>query len=653
MTKFANNINTTLKEAKQDVWSRMKSDGKETWRAIKRPLKRDAAGNIKNGEIADKIGGVALSGYMTTLDLAGAGLMLLLQGFTKIGDGLVLDNWVIDWLNEKYANRKVKKNKKGKAKVIPKLTKKFSHAAAYATYYAMLLGLLGGAYGVYNKDNIKENIKDRIENLKRVLKPKKTIYDVKSDSFKQDFLDEQWPEIVVGLLEFETYRTIPKPQGTEKRQTYGPGVTWVYENGVQNKCIGDYVNKAKGFSEKEVWNQVRQHCLYQGECMSKIQQEAKKYGFETLSDNQILALLLVGYQLPSRLSDGSYKDANDKYHHYDGIIHRLKDAGDNKQKIVDAFIAGPEVLEKYRKGTNVRSWWCAMLYTGKVSVDEFLDMKRDVFSRINLGTVMKHKHFAYDDASVKYAMEKIESVTKDEQEKAKEKNQTDALITVREFMNSQSVLQGLDKQVGGKTVRYVNIDLEPDNKSMEQMLAGLKAYESQDYDKAIKHYKKAIKLDETNMEAYSSLALSYKKRGDITNNISDYEKAIQVVQDLAKETSQATEEDFFDYGIMAAAYFNSGMAYEESAKIYESNGNMAKAKESYNNALQDYRTARDNAKKADISTKVYDQAVDRLEKVVIDKKDAFTKATTKLKDKLKKKQQKQTKQLAEMSETRI
>lgn len=635
MTKAADNISKKLKETRQEMIARMKADGKETGRIIKRPLKRDAAGNIKNGEIAHKVGDAAWSGYITTLDLSGIGLLLLLQGFTKLGDGLFLDNRMIDWLDKKYANRKIKKNKKGKDKKLPKLTKRFSRAAAYATYYAMLLGLLGGAYGVYNKNNTKENIKDKIENLKRVLKPKKTIYDVKSDSFKQDFLDEQWPEIVVGLLEFETYRgTNPKRQSGELRHTYGPGLTWVYENGAQNECNGIYVDKVKHFSDEDIWNQVRKHCLYRGECLSLIQTYLKAEGFETVSDNQVMALLVAGYQLPSMVR---------------GIVHKLKNAGDDKQKIVDAFMAGTEVRSGWRNGTNVRRWWCAMLYIGKVKIGDFVDMKRDVFSRVNLGTIMKNKHFLYDDASVGYAMEKIKSVTKEEQEKKKE--QKDAFVTVRDFISGHSALKGLDKQVG-KTVRYVNIDLEPDNKSMEQMLAGLKAYESQDYDKAIKHYKKAIKLDETNMEAYSSLALSYKKRGDITNNVSDYEKAVQVVKDLAKETSQATEEDFFDYGIMAAAYFNSGMAYEESAKIYESNGNMAKAKESYNNALQDYRTARDNAKKADISTKVYDQAVDRLEKVVIDKKDAFEKATTRIKDKLKKKQQKQNVQLAEVSETR-
>ena len=56
MTRRVRKITTAIKRKRRDLWSRMQEDFKETWNIIKRPLKKDAAGNIKNGEIAHKVG---------------------------------------------------------------------------------------------------------------------------------------------------------------------------------------------------------------------------------------------------------------------------------------------------------------------------------------------------------------------------------------------------------------------------------------------------------------------------------------------------------------------------------------------------------------------------------------------------------------------
>ena len=134
----------------------------------------------------------------------------------------------------------------------------------------MTLGVGGGKVAYDHKDEIKQVVKEwtfgkeKKEEKQKEIKKIEPIYDVSSSEFKENFIDKNWFDIVVSLLEFETWHDIPKKQFKERRQTYGPGLTWVYLNGKQQPCKGrKYVNMAADFTEEQVWDQVKQHCLYQ------------------------------------------------------------------------------------------------------------------------------------------------------------------------------------------------------------------------------------------------------------------------------------------------------------------------------------------------------------------------------------------------------
>ena len=123
---------------------------------------------------------------------------------------------------------------------------------------------------------------------------------------------------------------------------------------------------------------------------------------------------------------------------------------------------------------------------------------------------MKNGHFVCDDNTIAYALNL-----------KKPRNGS-----VKAFIKKHNILTSL---VTKHKKSDVKIDETNDNVSMKELNEGLNAFRKNDYETAIKHYKSAIDLDENNMEAYSSLALTYRKLGDQTHNISDYEKVFDVV----------------------------------------------------------------------------------------------------------------------------
>ena len=386
----------------------------------------------------------SLNKGMRVAGLAGIDLTWFLFCLTKFAakdaKNILFDNVFIKKWEENKKNIKNNKDDSEFKKFFKNLQKSHPRAAAtlqlWMVYALMTLGVGGGKVAYDHKDEIKQVVKEwtfgkeKKEEKQKEIKKIEPIYDVSGSEFKENFIDKNWFDIVVSLLEFETWHDIPKKQFKERRQTYGPGLTWVYLNGKQHPCKGrKYVNMASDFTEEQVWGQVKQHCLYPGECFSVMQSEFKKYNFFKARRNQIFGLFIAGYQIPSRLRDGVVKVKVGRRKkvsvEYTGIVHRLKDAGNDVQKIVDSFMAGVEVEEDWRDGTNKRRWWCAMYYIGKVSTEDFLSMDMDAFSKVHIDRIIKDGHFVFDNETIQYALSR-----------KREGNET-----VQEFIDAHFVLK--------------------------------------------------------------------------------------------------------------------------------------------------------------------------------------------------------------------
>lgn len=510
---------------------------------------------------------------------------------------IFVDNKIIDKWNKENENKKVKDTDSRFKQWLNKLQRTYPKTSARLKLwmlYSLVATMVAGGIKLTERD-ANENTKDsKIENVidsderetngdnieindatKDIVK-----YDITDENFPEKFVDNNWNDIVISVLEFETWYDKAKLQQNESRYTHSAGLTWFYteEKGkvTQHACQESYVNKADNLTMNQRWEQIRLHCLYKNEVMDKIKKEFNKYGFSTVTDQQILGLFVAGYQLPSRLGDCYKKNGNLLC---TGIIHRLKDAGSDTQKQVDAFIAGTEVREKDRTGTNKRRWWCAMIYMGYITVDDLINMDRDAFSAIKINTIFKNNHFVYDAATIEYVLEQAKKPSNG---------------SVKQFIEKRNV------PLKGVIVKHQKSKIEnnANNLSMAKTLDGLKAFKSKDYKKGIKCYKEAISLDENNMEAYASLALAYKKLGDETHSLDDYENVLKTVNACNAQMNK-NRNLLHDPDVKAATYYNAGLAREEMAKLYEKSNKTNEAIECYNKAKSNFSTAYENAKEAE------------------------------------------------------
>lgn len=218
------------------------------------------------------------------------------------------------------------------------------------------------------------------------------VYNVQDSNFVPNFVRDNWDDIAVCLLQFETYRGAPKVHEGESRKTYGPGLTWVYEVAkdgkiIAHECTGEWAKKASKFTDEDIWEQVKLHLLHRDEVMYRIQRACKRNKIETLTTEQILALMIAGYQLPSNIS---------------GIVNGINTA-QSEQAIADAFkyYTGKSA---YFNGTMKRRWWCAALYNGQISVDDLANLQRDVFNEAKLDSVFRRGHFRMNDNIVEYCL---------------------------------------------------------------------------------------------------------------------------------------------------------------------------------------------------------------------------------------------------------
>ena len=196
------------------------------------------------------------------------------------------------------------------------------------------------------------------------------IYNPQDDDFTQNVIKDNWPHIVAGLLEFETWHTkdmIKIPKGAS-RATYGPGLTYVYTKNAdgkwqQHECKGKYMDMAKKMSDAEIWNQVKVHLNYGGTGLSKIKYQLNQHGVTEISAQQVLGLLFAAYQTPTQILT---------------VIDNIQNANTDTETLnAFGYYNGRKV---YTEGTLKRRWWCALYYMGKINSADLINSKTDGFA---------------------------------------------------------------------------------------------------------------------------------------------------------------------------------------------------------------------------------------------------------------------------------
>ncbi len=555
-----------------------------------------------------------------------------------VGNKIFVDNPVLrrldklakntakSWEEAKYEETGKKKHKPSK---VAKFVKEQPWTVGYLVYYAMLASI---AMGWGALDNDKSQEKEEIKNESReevnpavvvepieetkpeaVVKPIEeakpevtpelvaesvqeivqtsdiNTIDPMSSGYVKKAINEYWPEIAVGLTELETYRAKAKRHGSEARSTNGLGITYTYyydrAGNLYRKDNPIDAKKVKQFDTAGNYEQAKRHMIY--EVLPALQRATG--GKKNIEAQQAIAIVWAGHQRPADMNE---------------IARRISNAT-TVQQVADAFAYYPGAL-KWREGTLIRRWWCAAYAVGLIDMKDFLSLRPDAFSSINVNNVYRDGHFLLGEETVKYALNRAKGSKR----------------TVSGFMDDfdggRKMLATVNGRVAGK--KLVLLRGGSKDKIFESSMAKLNSatalFAKADYKGAVKLCEEAIKLDPDNMEAYSSLALAYKKLGDKEKSISYYEKCLATVVAGNKRMNE-NKSLLMDYDVKAASYFNAGMAREEMAKLYLKTKDKEKAQQNFRKALKNYQTSLENAEVDNMSERrkqVYKEAVERVEK---------------------------------------
>ena len=519
----------------------------------------------------------------------------LFEYLAKLANVGLIDNAILRKAEQAYAKLN------GDDKKFVQWLKKHNTISSYLSYYFMIAAIsLSTLVGVKHhnrggKDEPKEKKEIIIapNNEEEILVPeedeeekknnkdrkqKSKTYDLNDANFVSDFIEENWEDIVIGLLEFETYNPKPKLHKGEERYTYGPGLTWVYikdkkGNIIQKPCTGEYKRRADKFTKQEIWNQVRIHITK--ESIPVVKRALLNKGITHATTEQIIGLFLASYQFPA---------------HAQQIVNGISSAGNNLQKQLDAFQYYKGRAD-CKNGTLKRRWWCAMYYAGKITSDDLLELNRDAFSGVNVNVFLVKRHFVSDKATIQYAL-----------------GLTNNKTTVRTFIEQEGLFALEDKK--SKPKETITPEENQENPSMAEMVTGLDAFKSGKYNIAINHYEKAIALNPDNMEAYSSLSFAYTKLGDKyleagnkQRAIDCYKKSIAAVKN-GNARMNANKDLLHDNKIKAALYYNAGQSRDKLGNIYRSQKKLEAASREFDLASKNYQTALDNAEQVDIDDSV-------------------------------------------------
>lgn len=513
---------------------------------------------------------------------------------------------------------------------LSKFVKNHPWVMGYFTYWTMLVASVAGAVGVaktamtddrdapkkeVKQDNKKESVvvsdvtdadkgkiqpvatetthekADQVAPTEIVVTSETRTVNPDEAQFVKQAINEYWPEIAIGLTELETYRAEPKRHGTEARSTNGLGCTYTYYYDKSGKLyrIANSINvkKVKTFDKAGNYEQCKRHLIY--ELLPGVQGAIK--GKSNIGAQQTIAIAWAGYQRPADMAE---------------IATRISKAT-TVQQVADAFAYYPGA-KKWRDGTLKRRWWCAAYAIGLIDIKDFMELDRDAFSRININNVYRNGHFLLGKETVKYALARAKG------------NDRRVSSFLGDFKLGRELMATVNKKNGGNKLTLKVDEKTSQDKVIERSMALLNQAESAfakgDYATAEKLYKQAIVEDADNMEAYSSLALTYKKLGDKNKSIAYYEKCVQTVKQ-GNARMNANKDLLLDRDVKAASYYNAGAAREEMANIYLARGNKAEARKNYDLAIKNYKTALENADMDDLGEKrkkVYQDAINRANK---------------------------------------
>ena len=543
-----------------------------------------------------------------TLKLSGVSLLWLTEYLTRGFGKLFVDNKLVREL-EQIAQDSAKKHeaaidpktgkKQGETK-LSRFVKKHPWVLGYLTYWSMLAATAGGVFAVGeavmpdDKDAPKKEVRDET-------RPGLVITDANGeaiDTSKEIVLDPASPEFInqcialenitcIPIIYTETYRAEPVVQPKENVYTHGWGMTWSRDKNGRMK-IRDYAdtqaNRRKGFKPhkpKKSANKDVDIAETQQFLIDQVYPLIQKHMKRPITENEFYAICVAGYQLTG---------------HIDDICKNLNNAK-TPQQIADAFIT-PN-YDNYG-GTPKRRWVCGMLAAGYITMQDILNADVDNFYEADVTTMVRNGHFVTNENTIKYVLGLSGS------------QKTSA--AVQQTADGRLGIQQLGGYAPAKVV--ASVETAEDRSISESMSLLLQAgveYRAGRLEKAAQLYEQAIEKDPDNMEAYSSLSLTYKKLGDKNKSIDYYEKCIAFVKD-GNNRMNANKTLLLDRDVKAASYYNAGAAREEMAKIYKSKGNQAEAKRNYELAIRNYKTALENAEMGDLGVKrkqAYQEAINR------------------------------------------
>lgn len=553
------------------------------------------------------------------LKYSGVTLLWIVEHLTRVLNLALFDNAALRGMEDAFGKQKKRlSGDSASSKVKAKISNTIKNnpvLASYLVYYMMMAGVLFGGHVISRDDNQnkKEKANKEVKAKQSENEPVVTITergevnkeaqvnvnqieqtaDIKTINpedaqFVKQALAEYWPEVAVGLTELETYRATPKRHGSESRETNGLGCTWsyTYDSAGRLHRNANALGKTKTRDKAGNYEQCKRHLLY--ETLPALKQAISNK--QNIGAQQAVALVMAGYQRPSDMK---------------GIAERISNAK-TVQQVADAFSYYPGA-EKWREGTLKRRWWCAAYAIGIITAEDLLNLPRDAFSGININNVYRNGHFLFGAETVEYALNR-----------AKTGEKSNVKVFLSDFEEGKKILAHVS---AGQSVRpksdlkeaQQNAQDMQIEESMKKLNSADRAFAAGKYQQAVDLYQAAIDADADNMEAYSSLALTYKKLGDEKKSISYYEKCVTAVKD-GNARMNANKSLLLDREVKAASYYNAGLAREEMAKIFQDKGNVAQARENYELAVKNYKVALENAQMGELSKAkkdVYQKAIMR------------------------------------------
>jgi len=548
--------------------------------------------------------------------VAGMGMSGLFQFLLWATKYVALDNHALRALENLLADMRVSKSTNGRDKKISAFMKQYPNFSAHVMYYLMATMTVAGGVAYEKADGMSDATDSELLDTNNEPENPRMNYDGAVDLSLpiNEMVEYFWPDMALALTELETYRDTPARHLGESRYTRGPGLTWHYTRDGAGR-LHQYANDKNTpvIGRDGNYEQGQMHLEF--ETFRKIRANASDK--QNITNRHVIGIALAGYQRPGDIV---------------GIIGKI-DAAQTKQEVADAFLHfyGMSKKSKYFTGSLKRRWFCAALACGVITVDDFLDMQRDAFSAVEVNSIYRNGHFKLDAATVQYALSRVK----------KENPNNTCCEFLNEFKTGRDILKRLNH--GGQT-KTIDFSLEAastasENQSIRLLTQADTQYRAKNYSAAAQLYAQAIDSDPDNMEAYSSLALAYKKLGDEKNSVEYYQKCCDAVK-RGNARMNANKTLLYDADVKAATYYNAGLAREAMADLYAARGDRQNAARNYDLAAKNYKTAISNVERGDNNPariNAYSRAMARANKKKAaqkkDKKIAFGGAVKNMRDK--------------------